>query len=119
MRKLLSVPVLLTVAFLPSSLASAHVHEARSGHQIANGQAHPGFPESGKMDGNYTACDKNGVQEGTFWPSWYGIETAHHGPDANRPGLALGTDDPEAGCYSIEGGLHPTNDLADRNPGIE
>lgn len=44
-------------------------------------------------------------------PAWYGLEVAHHGPDASGEGIS-------DGCYMVEGGLHPGDPDADRNPAI-
>ena len=51
--------------------------------------------------GNWVICGGD--------PAWYGLEVAHHGPDASEPGLS-------DGCYMIEGGVHPGTQ--DRNPAI-
>ena len=87
--------------------AGAHPHIAsRSDHSqvLANGQNHPGFQP----------VDENGLRQscaGTLEPSnsgpaGYGLETAHHGPDAGAPGKG-------DGCYAVVG--NPT----DANPAID
>jgi hypothetical protein len=91
----------------------AHPHTIESnGQVIANGQNHPAFvdvdPTSGVM---FVSCDEFTHLPG-YGPAWYGIETAHHGPDAGDPGK-------DEGCYMIEGGLSPLDPLADSNPAIK
>ena len=75
--------------------AGAHPHHTRNGQVIANGQNH----------GPYRA----GVSCGGD-PAAYGLETAHHGPDAGTPGKA-------DGCYRTTGGVAPG--LDDSNPAID
>ncbi len=77
--------------------ASAHPHEVVTpgGSQvIANGQNHGPFV--------------NGVSCGGD-PAAYGLETAHHGPDAGAPGKA-------DGCYQTTGDVAPGQDI--QNPVI-
>ncbi|HEV2107019.1 MAG TPA: hypothetical protein VGR16_02010, partial [Thermomicrobiales bacterium] len=50
----------------------------------------------------------NGVSCGGD-PAAYGLETAHHGPDAGTPGKA-------DGCYQTTGGVAPAQDV--QNPVI-
>lgn len=89
---------LLTTAVAAS--ASAHPHTVRNGQQvIANGQNHPPFQGG-------TSCESFGA----FDPAWYGLETAHHGPDAGKPGKA-------DGCYQTTGNVPPGQD--DQNPAID
>jgi hypothetical protein len=78
---------------------SAHPHvvsvaHGGSGQQIANGQNHGPFV-------NGVACGGD--------PAAYGLESAHHGPDAGTPGKA-------DGCYMTTGGVAPGADAA--NPVI-
>jgi hypothetical protein len=95
-------------AFVPVQL-SAHPHSIESNDQvIANGQNHPAFV---LIDGEFISCDEFTHLPG-YGPAWYGIETAHHGPDAATPGKG-------DGCYMIENGLSPLNPDADRNPAIK
>jgi hypothetical protein len=82
-----------------SGPASAHPHQVSVAHHgagqvIANGQNHGPFA--------------NGVSCGGD-PAAYGLETAHHGPDAGTPGKA-------DGCYQTTGGVPPAEDVA--NPVI-
>ncbi len=93
--------------------ASAHVHSVTTGNgeeqELANGQNHPGFVVDAAA-GQVVSCE--GVNEpANAGPAGFGLETAHHGPDAGEPGKG-------DGCYQIEGGLSPLNPASDRNPGI-
>lgn len=97
-RMLVAGVAALSVAFYAPA-AFAHPHEAQPAHQgdgqeIANGQNHGPFV--------------NGVTCGGD-PAAYGLETAHHGPDAGTPGKA-------DGCYQTTGGVPPAQD--DENPAI-
>lgn len=89
----------------------AHVphHIEKNDQIIANGQQHPAFQN---IDGLWTSCEGFGEPFGSVGPSWYGIETAHHGPDAGTAGRV---DD----CYAVPGGFHPGSVDADRNPAID
>ena len=62
-------------------------------------------------DSGFISCDTNRLLPG-YGPAWYGLETAHHGPDATGKGKS-------DGCYQIEGGLSPLNPASDRNPAID
>ena len=91
---------------LSATAASAHPHVAENAAHtqlLANGQNHPSFaPLNG--DGLRLSCA--GVLEpADSGPAGYGLETAHHGPDAGEPGKA-------DGCFAVQG--NPT----DSNPGI-
>ena len=75
--------------------AGAHPHVITSnGQVIANGQLHGAFV--------------NGVSCGGD-PAGYGLENAHHGPDAGTPGKA-------DGCYQTTGSVPPGQDVS--NPSI-
>ncbi len=91
------------VAF--ASGAAAHIHhEDNPSHiqPLANGQNHPGF--SAPSGGVAVSCD--GVLEpANAGPAGYGLETAHHGPDAGDPGK-------DDGCYAVVG------NPVDGNPAI-
>lgn len=79
------------------AVAGAHDHTVRTPgttQVIANGQKHGPFV--------------NGVSCGGD-PAAYGLETAHHGPDAGTPGRA-------DGCYQTTGGVAPGQDV--ENPVI-
>jgi len=88
---LTAVGALLVAAAAP---VSAHPHvskngQAGAGQVIANGQLHGPFA--------------NGVSCGGD-PAAFGLETAHHGPDAGTPGKA-------DGCYMTTGGVAPGLDV--------
>lgn len=97
------------IALFAPAVALAHPHTIESnGQVIANGANHPAFVMD--TDGNLMSCDDYTHLSG-YRPAWYGIETAHHGPDASGTGKG-------DGCYQIEGNLSPLNPDADRNPAI-
>jgi hypothetical protein len=78
---------------------SAHPHVSSVAHQgdgqtLANGQNHGPFVSGVTCGGD---------------PAAYGLETAHHGPDAGDPGRS-------DGCYMTTGGVAPGADVA--NPVI-
>lgn len=88
--------VMLTLSL--AGAASAHEHRvARNGQVLANWQLHGAF-------------DANGVSCGGD-PAGYGLESAHHGPDAGIPGKADGD-----GCYQTTDGVAPRFDV--ENPAI-
>ncbi len=97
---------------MAASPASAHVHQV--GDQvIANGQHHPVFTRVAGTDQG-TACDTSAGPGGAqIGPAWYGLETAHHGPDTGTAGKG-------DGCYqtavSSTGRVVPINDT---NPAID
>ena len=88
------------VALLGAGTAAAHPHEVSNPDHdqvIANGQNHPGFVTDSEA-GVITMCE--GVNEpADSGPAGYGLETAHHGPDAGTPGKG-------DGCYAV-GMTHP------------
>lgn len=93
--------------------AAAHVHTVND-QPIANGQHHPIFTSIGGGQG--TSCDTSpGPGGAEVGPAWYGLETAHHGPDTGTPGQG-------DGCYQTEvrqlpsGAWVPANDT---NPAID
>lgn len=104
MRRIVIAAAVTAIMTLSVSPAAAHVHVAEnSGQALANGQNHPGFAPVG-ADGLRHSCE--GVLDpATSGPAGYGLETAHHGPDAGDPGK-------DDGCYAVVG--NPT----DGNPGI-
>ena len=109
MRRVALVAALGACASLAAAnVAFAHPHAAERAHKglgqlIANGQNHPAF-FMGESCESFTHLPGYG-------PAWYGLETAHHGPDAGTPGKG-------DGCYLIEGRLSPLDPASDRNPGI-
>ena len=94
------------VALWVAAPAGAHPHVAENashGQLLANGQNHPGF-QAVNADGVRLSCA--GVLEpADSGPAGYGLETAHHGPDAGTPGKA-------DGCYAVLGNPQ------DGSPGI-
>jgi hypothetical protein len=94
-----------TLAMAGVAVAHPHIAENASHSQLlANGQNHPGFQPI-NADGLRLSC------EGAFvppdaGPAGYGLETAHHGPDAGTPGKA-------DGCYAVVGNPQ------DNNPAID
>ena len=99
------------LAILGAGTAAAHVHltEKNPNHdqQLANGQNHPGFVDEG---GLVTMCEGT-LEPADSGPAGYGLETAHHGPDAGTAGNG-------DGCYSgvDDGGALPPEDT---NPAIK
>ncbi len=98
------------LAVLGAGTAAAHSHFVSNPNHnqvIANGQNHPGFvidSESGLI----TMCE--GVLEpANSGPAGYGLETAHHGPDAGTPGKG-------DGCYAVVADAPPPPDT---NPAID
>lgn len=105
-RRLRTTAAVLLVMALMSLLAApawAHPHQIDTNKngvidaadvQLANGQNHGPFV--------------NGVSCGGD-PAAYGLETAHHGPDAGEAGKS-------DGCYRTTGGVPPGEDV--ENPVI-
>lgn len=92
---------------------AAHMHfaengQAGDGQVIANGQNHPRFLPNG--DGTFSSCESYGPVPGSsIGNAWYGIETAHHGPDSGDPGKG-------DACYTADGS--PGLGQDDQNPAI-
>lgn len=92
---------------------AAHSHfaengQAGAGQVLANGQNHPRFLSNG--DGTFSSCESYGpVPGGTIGNAWFGLETAHHGPDSGDPGRG-------DGCYTADGSPGAGQD--DQNPAI-
>jgi hypothetical protein len=106
----------LAIALCAASPVLGHVHSvvqdnpnaARPGVQTANGQNHPGFVST--VDGLIASCA--GVNEpANSGPSWYGMETAHHGPEIGSPGRG-------DGCYVNVDDAAPGLRPPDTNPAI-
>lgn len=103
----LTFSVIALALALEASPANAHVHVVTTPHhtqELASGQNHPGFqPVDG--DGLRLSCE--GTREpADAGPAGYGLETAHHGPDAGTPGSA-------DGCFATVG------NPVDSNPAID
>ena len=92
-RRLVSLVGAVALVLAIAGPAAAHPHTAR-GQVVANGQTHGPFV--------------NGISCGGD-PAAYGLETAHHGPDAGTAGKA-------DGCYMTTGGVAPGLDV--QNPSI-
>ena len=121
-----ALATLLLAGALP--VAAHQPHEAANAHQgegqvIANGQNHPVFKNLDAVPGTETSCESHGpllsLGETEIGPSWYGIETAHHGPDSGDPGKAakVGREfraPPSDWCYVAD--VSPSADNA--NPAI-
>lgn len=86
------------LAVASPGLAHPHVVIRGNGDErvLASGQNHPQFI-AGK------SCEGVGTATGVG-PAWYGLETAHHGPDA-------GTKGKRDGCYQTTGSVPPGQDV--------
>jgi hypothetical protein len=94
-KGIVATGVIAGVITVMGAPAGAHPHVVTSnGQVIANGQLHGAFV--------------NGVSCGGD-PAAYGMENAHHGPDAGTPGKA-------DGCYQTTGSVPPAQDVT--NPAI-
>ena len=85
---------------------AAHPHVAENTPQqqvLADGQNHPGFQPIDE-DGLRRSCE-GALEPADAGPAGYGLETAHHGPDAGDPGK-------DDGCFAVVG--NPGDD----NPAI-
>ena len=93
---------------------AAHAHfaengQAGDGQVLANGQNHPRpFVALNDGTGRYASCESFSPG-GAFGPAWFGLETAHHGPDSGDPGKV-------DGCYVADG--NPALGQDDQNPAI-
>ena len=107
MKKLLMAGAAAATLAVYAPLALAHPHNAEPAHQgdgqaLANGQNHAPFSSGVTCGGD---------------PAAYGLETAHHGPDAGTPGKGAREEREEGGrCYQTTGGVPPGQD--DQNPAI-
>lgn len=112
MRKILRVPaaMLVAVGLLSASAAAVSAHQhvvGKNGQVLANGQNHYAFVAVG--DGTYLSCDTFRALSGVG-PAWYGLETAHHGPDSGDAGKG-------DGCYLAD--ASPLSEADDVNPAID
>lgn len=108
MRKLL-VSCLVILLFTVPAAVSAHPHSIDTPNNdqdqvIANGQNHAPFIAGVSCE--TVEYDPLGIAD----PAGYGLETAHHGPDAGTPGKA------DDGCYETTGNVPPGADVT--NPVI-
>jgi hypothetical protein len=110
---LLALLMTAMLAVLGAGTAAAHPHVVSNpSHDqvIANGQNHPGFGTADPETGLRTMCE--GVNEpANSGPAGYGLETAHHGPDAGTPGKG-------DGCYAVVDPT-PQDPPPDTNPAID
>jgi hypothetical protein len=107
---LATVALLMTamLAALSAGTAAAHPHEVKNPNhdqQIAHGQNHPGYVYDSET-GLSSSCESENDPNSD--PAFYGLESAHHGPDAGDPGKG-------DGCYAAEGTPPPQ----DNNPAID
>ena len=106
-RSLVAAGATAALLALGASAASAHSHViGRNGQVIANGQNHYVFK---LIDGVWMSCAEFGELAG-FGPAWYGLETAHHGPDSGDPGKG-------DACYAAD--ASPLSEDDDVNPAID
>lgn len=106
-----SVAMLAAILSLALSAAATFAHShgiGSNGQVIANGQNHPGFVFD-PVTGKWVSCLTNTLLPG-FGPAWYGLETAHHGPDSLEPGKG-------DGCYAAD--ASPLSEADDVNPAID
>ena len=112
MNRYLRLPAAMLAALiimaLTASVATAHSHTIGSnGQVIANGQNHYAFVL--QADGTYLTCDTF-TALANQGPAWYGLETAHHGPDSGDAGRG-------DGCYAAD--ASPLSEADDVNPAID
>lgn len=96
----------LTLATAAPTWAHSHVIGS-NGQVIADGQNHYAFVAQG--DGTYLSCDTF-TPLANLGPAWFGVETAHHGPDSGDAGKG-------DGCYLADAA--PTGEADDVNPAID
>jgi hypothetical protein len=96
----------LSLLAASAAIVSAHSHTA-NGQLIANGQNHYAFIM--QADGTFLTCDTFTAFP-NLGPAWYGLETAHHGPDSGVPGRG-------EGCYLAD--ASPLSEADDVNPAID
>ena len=109
------VNMLVTVVLLMTAMlavlagtAAAHPHVVKNPNhdqEIADGQNHPGYVHDSET-GLSSSCESENDPNSD--PAFYGLESAHHGPEAGDPGK-------DDGCYAAEGKPPPP----DTNPAID
>lgn len=105
--RILATVFALAAVCLVTTPAAGHPHVVTpSSHDqaVAGGQNHPGFQPIND-DGLRLSCAGT-LEPPDAGPAGYGLETAHHGPDAGVPGKA-------DGCYAVVG------DPEDDNPALD
>ena len=106
-RTPLAMLAAIGLLILSTAAASAHSHViGKNGQVIANGQNHYAFR---LVDGVWMSCAEFG-ELANFGPAWYGLETAHHGPDSGEPGKG-------DACYAAD--ASPLSEDDDVNPAID
>jgi len=109
---LLALLMTAMLAVLGAGTVAAHPHEVSNpSHDqvIANGQNHPGFVTDSET-GLRTMCEGQS-EPADSGPAGYGLETAHHGPDAGTTGKG-------DGCYAVVDPT-PQDPPPDTNPAID
>lgn len=105
LRRSLALVGAAALLALSATTAAAHTHTiGRNGQVLANGQNHPAFDPV-----TWESCLDHTLLSG-FGPAWYGLETAHHGPDSGAAGKG-------DGCYQAD--ADPRGELDDVNPAID
>lgn len=106
-RLALAAAVAALATFMLAAPVAGHPHiVSNPDHDqvLADGQSHPGFQPI-NADGLRLSCE-GVLQPANAGPAGYGLETAHHGPDAGTPGKA-------DGCFATVGNPQ------DENPAID
>jgi hypothetical protein len=104
-RRLAATTAAVALLAVSATAAAAHTHTIGSNGQVlANGQNHPAFNPV-----TFESCVTNTLLPG-FGPAWYGLETAHHGPDSGAAGKG-------DGCYKAD--ASPLSEADDVNPAID
>ena len=112
-RALIGLMAIVALLLASAAPVAAHKHYAENGQAgdgqvLANGQNHPRFLPNG--DGTFSSCESYGPVPGSsIGSAWYGLESAHHGPDSGDPGKG-------DGCYTADGSPGAGQD--DQNPAI-
>jgi hypothetical protein len=101
---LISATMLLAVLAGPLAAHPHVVSNPNHDQTLANGQNHPGFGPTDDS-GLRNSCEGE-LEPADSGPAGYGLETAHHGPDAGDPGK-------DDGCYATRGNPQ------DNNPAID
>ena len=100
---------------LGTATVAAHEHVVNQGTdqevEIAGGQNHPQFKVDPATAGFFLSCTLPGYTiPANFGEAWYGLETAHHGPDSAEPGKG-------DGCYAAD--ASPAGEATTTNPAID
>lgn len=104
-RRTMAIVGATALLALSATTVAAHTHSiGKNGQVLANGQNHPAFNSV-----TFESCVTNTLLPG-FGPAWYGLETAHHGPDSGTAGKG-------DGCYRAD--ASPLGEVDDVNPAID